>query len=524
MRLLSILTFFQLLAFTVEGQITANSQWTWVKGDSIESQYGIYGVLGTGDVLNMPGARSSCASWKDTDGNFWLFGGYGYGASGNRGYLDDIWKYNPTTNVWTWVKGDNTSSTFTMGVYGTKGVPNSINTPGGRYASACWVDNNGKFWLFGGGGFGHLDDLWKYDPLINQWTWINGNKSFGYWYGVYGIQNIATPTNVPGGRNNSCSWVDNNGNFWLFGGVGAAADCSDCLLDDLWRYDVGSKQWTWINGDSTGGQSGSYGTKGVETASNKPGARYGGVSWKDSNNNLWLFGGTGYDSGNSTFYLNDLWKYSITDNQWTWIDGDNIAGQGGVYGTKGISSVNNKPGAREYSTSWTDDSGNFWLYGGVGELTRSNDGGQGLNDLWKYNPSENSWSWVNGDSTLTIFGRFDTQGVSDAKTQPGSRGSSDSWTDSSDDLWLFGGDYYSGPINDLWKLSPIGPTIWTGAVNNSWENPGNWSSGKIPDSSTDVIINSGSVILSANGICKSIHIDGSASLIVSSGYTLEIIK
>jgi hypothetical protein len=35
-----------------------------------------------------------------------------------------------------------------------------------------------------------------------------------------------------------------------------------------------------------------------------PGSRY--ASWTDSSGNLWLFGGYGFDSGNTLAFLNDL--------------------------------------------------------------------------------------------------------------------------------------------------------------------------------------------------------------------------
>jgi hypothetical protein len=40
----------------------------------------------------VPGANECANSWSDSSGNFWLFGGYGYGASG-EGYFNDLWKY-----------------------------------------------------------------------------------------------------------------------------------------------------------------------------------------------------------------------------------------------------------------------------------------------------------------------------------------------------------------------------------------------------------------------------------------------
>jgi len=41
------------------------------------------------------------------DGDLFLFGGWGYGASSNQGtgFLNDIWEYDHTTGQWTWWKG-----------------------------------------------------------------------------------------------------------------------------------------------------------------------------------------------------------------------------------------------------------------------------------------------------------------------------------------------------------------------------------------------------------------------------------
>jgi N-acetylneuraminic acid mutarotase len=89
--------------------------------------------------------------------------------------------------------------------------------------------------------------------------------------------------------------------LWLFGGGGQ--------FNDLWKFSPTTKEWTWVSGSNTGNVSGIYGTQGVAAASNVPGGREGSVSWIDSNGNLWLFGGIGYDSTGTVGYLNDLWRY-----------------------------------------------------------------------------------------------------------------------------------------------------------------------------------------------------------------------
>jgi hypothetical protein len=38
--------------------------------------------------------------------------------------------------------------------------------------------------------------------------------------GIYGVKGVPSQTNIPGARIGSNSWVDNEGSFWLFGGMG----------------------------------------------------------------------------------------------------------------------------------------------------------------------------------------------------------------------------------------------------------------------------------------------------------------
>ena len=96
----------------------------------------------------MPGARDCSISWTDNTGKLWLFGGYGYGSTSTSGALNDLWRYDPETNQWTWMSGSNTASQ--PGVYGTKGVPDAANVRRARQ-SISWTDNTGNVWLFGGG-------------------------------------------------------------------------------------------------------------------------------------------------------------------------------------------------------------------------------------------------------------------------------------------------------------------------------------------------------------------------------------
>ncbi len=385
---------------------------------------------------------------------------------------------------WTWMKGDNTVDQ--PGIYGTQNIAASSNKPGARNFSTTWRDTSGHLWLFGGMGYsattmGYLNDLWKYNPSNNQWTWMKGDNSTEQ-YSVYGTQGTAHTANKPGAIYASVSWTDANNNLWLFGGFGYT-DNNFGFLNTLWKYNPSTNQWIWIKGDDTIDKTGVYGTKGLEDNINKPGARYGSLTWTDADDNLWLFGGYGYDSS-SIGILNDLWRYNPSTNKWAWIHGDKAVDQKAVYGTKGVAAADNKPGALYVSTSWTDNSGNMWLFGGFGydETSAGN-----LNDIWRYNPSSNKWTWISGDKTINQNAVYGTQGLFNAANKPGSRYVSSSWVDNAGELWLFGGYGYDGAnagyLNDLWKYSPAS-NGWTWVKgDNTVDQPGIYGTQGLPDTS-----------------------------------------
>jgi hypothetical protein len=291
--------------------------------------------------------------------------------------------------------------------------------------------------------------------LANVWTWVSGSNT-GNVDGVYGTQGVAAVGNVPGSRVSSGSWIDSAGNLWLFGGSGSDSAGSEGDLNDLWSYSPNTGLWTWISGANTINAQGVYGTQSVAAAGNVPGARNYSVSWIDSAGNLWLFGGSGYDSAGTFGYLDDLWSYSQDSGLWTWISGANtVNAQGGVYGTQSVAAAGNVPGVRYGSVSWIDRAGNLWLFGGYGLDSVGTFGD--LNDLWRFSPDTGLWTWISGANTINAKGVYGTQGVAAAGNVPGARASSISWTDSAGNLWLFGGGGYN---NDLWRFSP-GSGLWT---------------------------------------------------------------
>jgi N-acetylneuraminic acid mutarotase len=353
-------------------------QWTWMSGSSAPNQAGIYGTLGVAAAGNVPGARCQAVGWTDSAGNLWLFGGLGLDSTGSSQNLNDLWKFSG--GEWTWMGGSNIGEQ--SGVYGTLGTASSANVPGARALALSWTDGAGNFWLFGGSGIDangasdYLNDLWKYSG--GEWTWMSGANVVDQ-PGVYGTLGTAAAGNTPGARIEAVGWTDAHGNLWLFGGS-PGPDGQFGIFNDLWEYSAG--QWTWMSGSSSIDQLGIYGTQGTPAANNLPGSRVGGATWIDASGNLWMFGGDGYDSVGGVGILSDLWKYS--GGEWTWVGGPNVGVQAGIYGTEGTAASGNIPGARFSAASWTDKSGNFWLFGGDGNDSTGTLGY--LNDLWKYGP------------------------------------------------------------------------------------------------------------------------------------------
>ena len=304
--------------------------------------------------------------------------------------------------------------------YGTQGVTAGSNLPGRRWGAAFATDSSGtNVWVFGGqgidstGNLGLLNDLWKYNISGGTWTWMGPtNSNAGQNNGIYGTQGAAAATNAPGGRQSAMLWADNAGNIWLFGGLGldsagtrnpgslsalanGTATPDGALLNDLWKYNIASGQWTWVSGGGTTGladQTGVYGTQQTAAAGNLPGSRWGSVGFIDASNNLWLSAGWGYGSAlaQSTGYLNDVWEYQQSSGQWIWWKGSTNVNQAGSFPTQyppswGVPYPANTAGGRFGAASWKQDSLDYFsIFGGEGFDISSTPGY--LDDFLKYLP------------------------------------------------------------------------------------------------------------------------------------------
>ncbi len=353
---------------------------------------------------------------------------------------------------WVWLRGDSTLNS--PGNYGIKGVADMANEPPAGLGRAHWTDLDGNFWLFGGNGG---NDLWKYSPVTNEWTWVHGFSNTLTGSAVYGTLGVPSPLNVPAGVNTPMYWTDAAGDLWLFGG-----EYSTFHLDALWRYHIATNEWTWMAGSPgvvVGVPPAVYGTLHTPASANTPGGRTQMGMFKNwcVNDNLWLFGGY------ANYGLkNDLWRYDLGINQWAWENGSQAFNPTGSYGTMGISNPSNQPPPRQAAAGWLDADDNLTLFAG-GPFNYS------LNDLWKYERAPGLWTWSGGTNIPDDPGTGNTYCDPGTGNLPYSRrtlaitASSATCTKA---FWVFGG---GNSFNDLWLFN-AGNRAWSKIKGYSYSN------------------------------------------------------
>lgn len=63
---------------------------------------------------------------------------------------------------------------------------------------------------------------------------------------------------------------------------------------------------------------------------------------------------------------------------------------------------------------------------------------------------------------------------------------------------------------------------WTGEVNTAWENAENWSCGVVPDANSDVLVNSGNIVISSNVTVRSLSLQPGVTITVNNNAKVVI--
>ena len=421
--------------------VAQGGMWTWVHGDSIQNSMGNPGVMGIADPGNIPPAMYEPCYWIDNNDNLWIYGGFR--ATGQL--YAALWKYNPYTNLWTWVQGSSTPNQNP--VYGTQGIPSPSNTPGSRNCSLTWTDANGNLWMMGGYTIANatLGDLWKLDTTTLEWTWMNGSTLTGVTGNL--VLGIPSSTNYPRAvAETACAWTDSQDNLWYYGGI---KSYYLSYFDEVTKYNIATNEWTHVRGTAVNSQP-VHGIQGIPAPTNDPGSRIVYAHWKDAADDFWFMNGsTVFGSAEDH---NDVWKYNHTTNEWTWMAGPQAANEQGSYNTFCNSSTGDHPAARSEDKAVYKDSNNrVWMYGGT--TANSNDN---FNDLWVFSPDSLQYKWIHGTNSINQAGVYGQLNVPSPLNIPHSRDGAILFGDSLCNIFLYGGitRHPTGTFNDVWKFSP----------------------------------------------------------------------
>jgi N-acetylneuraminic acid mutarotase len=194
------------------------------------------------------------------------------------------------------------------------------------------------------------------------------------------------------------------------------------------------------------------------TSTTNPGGVLQPQTWTAPNGDLYLFGGRFADYS----MANSLWRYTPSSGVWMLVNGTDAANQPSAI------SPTPRPGARYGSAGFVDATmGRLYLFGGTG--LDVNGAAGSLNDLWYYEISSNTWSFVKGSITvgpLQSYPGVGSLGISNASFAPPARHWASAFVDGSGSFWLYGGiDQNSTVFGDLWRFTPTGSS---GSLAGDW--------------------------------------------------------
>jgi gliding motility-associated-like protein len=154
---------------------------------------------------------------------------------------NDVWRYRPSTNNWTWVSGSDTA--LPIGINNGYCKQDKNIEPQDRFENLTVTasDCNRTSWLFGGySQLYALNDLWSFNTENYEWTLVKGNPDSTDYNQNFGIQGIESISNEISARGGSAIWSDREHNIWIFGGVAYFKDSLQNILpqerNDLWRF------------------------------------------------------------------------------------------------------------------------------------------------------------------------------------------------------------------------------------------------------------------------------------------------
>lgn len=303
-------------------------------------------------------------------------------------FVDEVWLFDEPCRTWR------------------NATPKSEG-PGARGRHmAAWDAASRRMFIFGGRSTGSgtsssytlRNDLWAWDAAAESWQSVHD-----------GAEVAPTP------RFSGALGYDAPGDaLWLFGGDAAASGASSDPLDDTWRFDFASAEWTEVD------------------AGAGPAARLQPAYAVDTlGERLLVFGGADERRFQlDATYFADLWALSFSGSRWDELD----SGRG--------------PEGRFFSSAvFAVDQ--FVVFAG-------HDGGAlgNRNDLWKFDDLGGYRLVAAGDTVKNSsagFCDFPADFAAVDLAQP-ERRNAFGFASGAGRAWMFGGKTDCGAVDDMWKL------------------------------------------------------------------------
>jgi hypothetical protein len=256
---------------------------------------------------NKPHGRYRARAWFDDNNNLWLYGGAiePNPLSTETFSYNDLWMYNTTTNVWTFVSGNKNTyycKNCPNGAYpATAGTGGTQYFPRARSDYGYWEDNLGNIWIYGGyvesHGLDDYGDLWKFNPTTSVWTLISGSDAF----------NLPKTATYPGSRNAPYCWVGTDNKLYMSGGSKQFL----YFLRDTWRINPANGNWEVVKEDNLFNEVPISAGLQIENSTNTPGSSVNVLNHLTTGSHTYLFSGYGMGSNNLTGLTGAMWRYSL---------------------------------------------------------------------------------------------------------------------------------------------------------------------------------------------------------------------
>jgi hypothetical protein len=247
--------------------------------------------------------------------------------------------------------------------------------------------------------------------LINRINSLDQREVEGVWTRISGTLSAISnddglSTRIP--QSWSMGYASSGRTGYLY--AGSSVGGQERVSDYLYRIDLDSAAVLRVSGSTFFNNiPASLPLKGVAGSTAPPPKDAPALWFAKDQGALYAFGGF---STYKRCFGNDFWKFNISANEWTWIDGDlscDLERRKPRHGVKREFSGDNYPGAK-YSTAYWENNqqGRLYMFAGAGahfgskNTTFENhvnvyfDGGD---DVWVYDLNLGQWAWIAGSST-----------------------------------------------------------------------------------------------------------------------------